>query len=181
MIHLLFFGAVFLLDLLLMTLLPIDFSSMRFVFIPSTMFIFMIYCARTYSFKKSMLLALGLGFLYDLLLFQQMFELTLVYVTVMLVAKQWSNHLSESMFETITLALVTLFLKEWLLFVGLRLTQVTEWHFFDWMAYRVFPTLLLATLLSVFVYGWYTMYDQIMLDITSKIRRSEKLRWYQHK
>lgn len=181
MIHFLFFGAVFLLDLLIMTVLPVDFSSTRFIFIPSAMFIFMIYCARTYSFKKSMFLALGIGFLYDLLLFQQMFELTLVYVIVMLIAKQWSNHLSESMFETITLALVTLFLKEWLLYVGLRLTQVTFWHFFDWMAYRVFPTLLLATVLSSIVYGWYTVYDQILLDISSKVRRSEKLRWYQHK
>jgi rod shape-determining protein MreD len=122
MMSLLFFSAMLILDLVLMVLFRVDHSAMALSFIPGAALVYIAFETYQEPLNKAVVWAFFTGLLFDLLLYNALFDYALSMVIVVIVVKVWSKHLSESIFERIMLGLLLVFVREMSMY-GLALLQ----------------------------------------------------------
>jgi rod shape-determining protein MreD len=176
-LHLVFFGLCMLIDALVGILFPSDFAFTTLVYIPQITLAALILSAREMNLTQGLLLALGLGMLYDFTHFGVGFMMTIAYVTTILVLFVWSKHMSESIYELVILVVVGVFVKELVFYGLLSFTGEVRMGLTTWLGRREFLTILgnlPLILLCIYLNGM----KEEFLSRQERIKRSnEKVRW----
>ncbi|PKM63964.1 MAG: hypothetical protein CVU96_05230 [Firmicutes bacterium HGW-Firmicutes-20] len=181
MMSFLFFSAMLILDLVLMVLFRVDHSAMALSFIPGAALVYIAFETYQDPLNKAVVWAFLTGFLFDLLLFNALFDYALSMVIVVIIVRVWSKHLSESIFERIMLGLLLIFVREMALY-GLALLQgFTTMNVQTWLTMRVFLTILGNVPVIVLVLYWLDFQDGFEAKQQRKQRRKERVAWYRYK
>lgn len=181
MMSLLFFSAMLILDLVLMVLFRVDHSAMALSFIPGAALVYIAFETYQEPLNKAVVWAFFTGLLFDLLLFNALFDYALSMVIVVIVVRVWSKHLSESIFERIMLGLLLVFVREMSMY-GLALLQgFTTMNVQTWLTMRVFLTILGNVPVIVIVLFWLDFQDGFDAKQQRKQRRKERVSWYRYK
>ena len=181
MISILFFLAMLIFDLILMVLFRVDPSAIALSFIPGATLVYIAFETFEESLNKAVFWAFFAGLLFDLLLFNALFDYAFSMVIVVIVVRIWSKHLSESIIERIMLGLLLVFVREMSLY-GLSLIQgFTTMNIQTWLTMRVFLTILGNIPVIVIVLFWLDFQNGFEAKQQRKQRRKERVFWYKYK
>ena len=181
MMSLLFFLAMLLLDLVLMVLFRVDHSAMVLSFIPGATLVYIAFETYEDPLNVAVFTAFFTGLLFDLLLYNALFDYALSMVIVVIIVRIWSKHLSESIIERIMLGLLLVFVREMSLY-GLALLQgFTIMNIQTWLTMRVFLTILGNIPVIFIVLYWLDFQDGFDAKQQRKQRRKERVSWYRYK
>jgi rod shape-determining protein MreD len=181
MMSVLFFLAMLILDLILMVLFRVDHSAIALSFIPGAALVYIAFETMEELLNKAVFWAFFTGFLFDLFLFNALFDYAFSMVIVVIVVRIWSKHLSESIIERIMLGLLLVFVREMALY-GLALIQgFTTMNVETWLTMRVFLTVLGNIPVIVIVLFWLDFQDGFDAKQQRKQRRKERVFWYRYK
>lgn len=181
MISLLFFMVMLMLDLILMVLFRVDHSAIALSFIPGAALVYIAFETFEEPLNRAVFWAFFTGLIFDLLLFNALFDYAFSMVIVIIVVRIWSKHLSESIIERIMLGLLLVFVREMSLY-GLALIQgFTTMNIQTWLTMRVFLTILGNIPVIVIVLYWLDFQDGFDAKQQRKQRRKERVFWYRYK
>ncbi len=181
MISVLFFLAMLMVDTVLMTLFRIDPSAVNLSFVPAASLVYISFRMVDESFPKAIFWAFFVGLLYDLMLYNALFDYAFSMVLVMLIMRIWTKHVSESIIERIMLGMLLIFVKEAALY-GLALIQgFSIIHLSVWLTSRVFLTILGNIPVILLVIGWIDIQESFDASQKRKQRKKERVSWYRFK
>lgn len=132
----------FVFDTALQAIMPIDFEMRRLFFVSNLGIVGLILSVRQMDLKSAMIVALVAGLIMDLTHYGYFLLYASVYVATVLLVRFWSNHVNDSRFELLILGILTIFVKESLVFILMRLIGSTHLTFLNWFVYREFLTLM---------------------------------------
>lgn len=181
MMSVLFFTAMLTVDLILMALFQVDHSAVTLSFIPAASLIYIAFNMIDEPFGKAVFWAFFAGLIFDLMLYNALFDYALSMVIVVIIVRIWSKHLSESIIERIMLGILLIFVREGALY-GLALIQgFTIIHIPTWLTTRVFLTILGNIPVILLVIGWLEIRQDVLASQQRKQRKKERVSWYRLK
>ena len=167
----------FLADLILSQIFPVDYALYRLNFIPHVGLIGLMLVARELDLKTALIMAFGFGLFLDLTHYGYFLMNAFVFTLTIWVLRQWSNQVNESIVELLVLGVLTIFVKEFLIFGILHLFDASHMRFLVWFTHWQFLSLLgNLPLMALAVYGYHLV--EGFLSHKDRIRRQgEKTLW----
>ena len=176
-VNFLFILFCFLLDGIIIVLFPNSFLPSQMVFVPCLGLSSLVLTNRHLSKIDSVLLAACFGLFYDFFVARTFLTYTVIFVITIIIARFWSNHMMESLIECLLLAISTIFVKEFSIYLLMYIRNLTQMDVMTWVMNRLFLTLLInGILVVVIVFASRVIQDYILLR-EKRIRKEESLSW----
>lgn len=141
----------FVFDAALQSAFPVDFELRRTFFVSSLGIVGAMLVSRGQTLSLVLVTAVLSGLIMDLTHYGYFLLYTSVYALTLTLVRFWSVHVNQSPFELLILALLTVFVKEGLIFITMRLIGVSSLTFANWFINREFLTLLVHIPLVLFL------------------------------
>ena len=174
----LFFGLCTLADIAISALFPGSFLMNDLIFLPSVGFCSLVLVIREAELLDRCLTAFLYGLLVDLFVTDTFLQHALVYLIIALLLQLWSRHMGDSMLESIILCIATIFVKDLLIFLYMRVSGVSEMQFAAWIVNYEFLSIIGNGVLVFAVVMLVRIKNDYQRMKALKIRQEEKIRWY---
>lgn len=181
MAHLLLYGICALIDECMMVWLPNSYLVDSLLFIPNLAFCAMILTLRQFRWLDKCLFAFGCGMIYDFCFANEFLLYAVVYVIVVCLLQLWSKHMTDTIFESFVLCIMTIFVKDLLVYCYMSFHRLTYLSLIDWAQRYELLTLLGNGILVVVLVVFIRMKDDYLKMKASRIRKGEKLEWFKLK
>lgn len=143
LIQISFVFSLFVIDNILQVLFPVDFEMRRLFFVSSLGIVGLMLTLQKMPFQQALLIALGVGFSMDVIRYGYFFMYTLTYALTIFIVWFWSNQVNDSFIELTILSILTIFTKEIILFILMRIIGQSQLSLLNWFIYREFLTLVI--------------------------------------
>jgi rod shape-determining protein MreD len=164
-------------DLILSQIFPLDYAVYRLNFIPHVGLIGLMLVAREMDLGTALIMAFGFGLFLDLTHYGYFMMNAFVFTLTIWVLRQWSNQVNESIVELLILGLLTIFVKESLIFGILHLFNASHMSLLVWFTHWQFLSLLgNLPLMGMAIYG-YHLVEGFLSHKDRKRRQGEKTLW----
>lgn len=167
----------FIIDTFLNIIFPIDYASIRLSFVSSMGIVSIMFISRDLDFVNSLLIAFIFGFLVDITHYAYFSMFALSYTLTILLIRVWSNQVNESLPEFIILGILTIFVKEVIIFIIMRGLSLSSMTFLTWFTYRQFISLIGNIPLIILAYYGYAIKNQFKIRKDIVRRKHEKTLW----
>jgi len=164
-------------DTVLNSVFPIDYSSVRMSFISNMGIIGLMFVSRELSFKDSLIFAFLFGILIDTTHYAYFLLFALSYTITILIVRVWANQINNSIPEIIILGILTIFVKEMVVFTIIRVLGISSMSFLTWFTSRQFLSLIGNIPLIVLAYYGYDLKNRFEINKDKARRRNEKTLW----
>ena len=178
MTHLLFVVFCFLIDEVLMILFPNSYLVDTLMFIPNLGFCAMILTVRKFNLIDTCLFAFGCGMIYDFCFANTFLIYAIVYTLVACLLHLWSKHMTDTLIESLILAIVTIFVKDLLVYFVMSFQGISEIPFLLWAEQFELLTLLGNAVLVLGIVFLQRSKEDYLEKKANKIRRGEKIQWF---
>ena len=166
MAHIVFVIICFLIDEILTVIFPNSYLINDLLFIPNLGFCAMVLTIRKFSFLDSCLFAFGCGMIYDFC-----FANTFL----------WSKHMTETLIESLVLCIVTIFVKDLLIYCYMNFQRITSMSLMLWAERYELMTLLANAILVMVIVFLIRIKDDYLEMKALRIRKGEKVEWFRLK
>jgi rod shape-determining protein MreD len=167
----------FIMDALLNSVFPIDYSSIRMSFISNMGIIGLMFISRELSFKNSLIFAFLFGILIDATHYAYFLMFALSFTLTILIVRVWANQINDSIPEIIILGILTIFVKEIAIFTIMRVLGISSISFLTWFTSRQFLSLIGNIPLIVLAYFGYNLKNRLEINKDRARRKNEKTLW----
>lgn len=167
----------FTIDTFLNIIFPIDYASMRLSFVSSMGIVGIMFISRDLSFVNSLFVACIFGLLVDVTHYAYFTLFALSFTLTILLIRIWSNQINESLPEFIILGILTIFVKEVVIFIIMRGLNLSSMTFLTWFTYRQFISLIGNIPLIILAYYGYALKNQFERRKDIVRRKHEKTLW----
>ena len=174
----LFYTLCTLLDLAISVLFPGSYLMNDLVFLPSVGFCSVVLVIREHDLLDRCLTAFLYGLLVDLFIVNTFLLHAVVYLIIALLLQLWSRHMGDSMIESVILCIATIFVKDLLIFLYMRISGVSELSFVGWIVSYEFLSIVCNGVLVFLVVLLQRVKNDYQHMKALKIRQEEKIRWY---
>lgn len=181
MTHLLFVVFCFLIDEVLMILFPNSYLVDTLMFIPNLGFCAMILTVRKFNLIDTCLFAFGCGMIYDFCFANTFLIYAIVYTLVACLLPLWSKHMTDTLIESLILAIVTIFVKDLLIYFYMSFQRMTEMSLTLWAERYELLTLLANAILAMVIVYLIRIKDDYLEMKARRIRKGEKVEWFRLK
>ncbi len=181
MIDLLFVIICFIFDEALTVLFPNSYLMNTLLFIPSLGFCAMILIVRKFSIIDTCLFSFVCGMFYDVFLANTFLLHAIVFTIAASLLHLWTKHLTDTALESILLVIVTIFVKDFLVYLYMSFQQVTEMSLMLWAERYELLTLLGNGVLSFVILFFIRMKDDYLERKALQVRKGEKIEWFKLK
>lgn len=181
MTHLLFVVFCFLIDEVLMILFPNSYLVDTLMFIPNLGFCAMILTVRKFNLIDTCLFAFGCGMIYDFCFANTFLIYAIVYTLVACLLHLWSKHMADTLIESLILAIVTIFVKDLLIYFYMSFQRMTEMSLTLWAERYELLTLLANAILAMVIVYLIKIKDDYLEMKARRIRKGEKVEWFRLK
>lgn len=178
MIHFLVVIGWMLLDSILMQLFPNSYLIQDLLFFSQLGYCAMILTLRKFTLLDSILFALLCGFTYDFFFANTYLLHAIVYVLLALLVRLWNKHMEDSIIESIVLAIVTIFIKDLMIYVWMCLQQDKILDFFLWVQRFELKSILFAIIGVIFVFYFHQIKEDYIERRAQALRRGERVEWF---
>lgn len=167
-----------LVDSVLMQLFPNSYLVDQLMFFSQLGFCAMILTIRKFSLLDSILFTFLCGFLFDFC-FANMYLLhAFVYVLLALLVRIWSKYMDDTMIESIVLAIVTIFVKDVVIYFHMCLQRQYILNFISWVQRYELKSILIAIVGMIVVYYFYQLKEDYIDRKAQALRKGEKVEWF---
>ncbi|HCT62795.1 MAG TPA: rod shape-determining protein MreD [Erysipelotrichaceae bacterium] len=164
-------------DLILSQVFPLDYALYRLNFIPHVGLIGLMLVARELDLGTALIMAFGFGLFLDFTHYGYFMMNAFVFTLTIWILRQWSNQVNESIVELLVLGVLTIFVKEFLIFSILHLFNASQMRFLVWFAHWQFLSLLgNLPLMALAIYG-YHLVEGFLSNKDRRRRQGEKTLW----
>lgn len=167
----------FTIDTFLNIIFPIDYSSIRLSFVSSMGIVGIMFITRDLDFINSLLYAFIFGIFVDFTHYAYFSLFALSFTLTILLIRVWSNQVNESLPEFIILGILTIFVKEIIIFIIIRGLNLSAMTFLTWFTYRQFISLIGNIPLIILAYYGYALKNQFEVRKDIVRRKHEKTLW----
>lgn len=167
----------FIIDTLLNSIFPIDYSSIRMNFISNMGIIGLMFVSLELNFKDSLIFAFLFGILIDTTHYSFFLIFALSFTITILIVRVWANQINNSIPEIIILGILTIFVKELVVFIIIRILGISSMSFLIWFTSRQFLTLIGNIPLIALAYYGYDLKNRIEVNKDRNRRKNEKTLW----
>ena len=181
MIHALFVGFCFLCDEILMVLFPSDFLMQGLLFVSNMGFCAIMLTVRKFDWINTCLFAFGFGMIYDFLFAKDFLVYAIVFLIVAALLRIWTKHLTDTLLECLVLCIVTIFVKDYLVYLYQIVQRATTLTFFEWAASYELLTLLANAILAMSVIFLIRIKDDYLEVKALRVRKGERVEWFRLK
>ena len=181
MTHLLFVVFCFLIDEVLMILFPNSYLVDTLMFIPNLGFCAMILTVRKFNLIDTCLFAFGCGMIYDFCFANTFLIYAIVYTLVACLLHLWSKRMTDTLIESLILAIVTIFVKDLLIYFYMSFQRMTEMSLTLWAERYELLTLLANAILAMVIVYLIKIKDDYLEMKARRIRKGEKVEWFRLK
>lgn len=164
-------------DTLLNSIFPIDYSGVRMSFISNMGIIGLMFVSRELSFKDSLIFAFLFGILIDTTQYAYFLMFALSFTLTILIVRVWANQINNSIPEIIILGILTIFVKEIVVFIIIRVLGISSMSFLTWFTSRQFLSLIGNIPLIVLAYFGYDLKNRFEINKDRVRRKNEKTLW----
>lgn len=177
-VQVLFIVGCFLADTLIGLFLPHSFLPGDIVFVPCLGMSALVLSQKRMNRVDSFLIAVIGGFLYGFLEANQPLVYAIVFGSINLIVDQWKKHIMDSLTENCVLVIVTIFVKEFLVYLMMTILGVTQMPLQMWLVSRAILTIVVNGLFVVLIVFVSRMIEDIMLLREKRIRKEEVISWW---
>ena len=178
MAHVVLFLVCSLFDEILSVLFPNTFLVNDLLFIPNLAFCMMILTIRKFSLTDKCLFAFGCGMFYDFCFAKTFLLYAIIYTLLACILHLWSKHLTETLIESLILSIVTIFVKDLLVYFVMSFQGISEIPFLLWAEQFELLTLLGNAVLVLGIVFLQRSKEDYLEKKANKIRRREKIQWF---
>lgn len=181
MAHILFVIICFLIDEILLVFFPNSYLINDLLFIPNLGFCAMILTIRKFDFIDSCLFAFGCGMIYDFCFANTFLLYAFIYLIMAMLLQLWSKHMTETLIESLVLCIVTIFVKDLLIYFYMTFQRMTEMSLVLWAERYELLTLLANAILVMVIVFLIRIKDDYLEMKAVRIRKGEKIEWFRLK
>lgn len=167
----------YLADSVLNILFPVKFAFDGMYFVPCIGLCAIVLMIRKLKGLDGILLLLFYGMAYDFFYANTPFFYTIVYVLIYIVIQIWSKLVNESIIESVVLCISTIFTKEIMVYLFMKISGQTTIGFNTFVSNRLFLTILVNALLVCLLVLLAYIKDDLQRRKDLRIRREERLPW----
>lgn len=178
MTNIFFFTVCTILDLAISALFPGSYRMNDLVFISSLGFCSLVLVIREYDLFDRCLVAFLYGLLVDMLVMNTFLVYAVVYLLIALVLQLWTRHMGDSVIESVILCIATIFVKDLLIFLYMRMSGISELSFIGWITSFEFLSIVGNGVLVFLVVLLQRIKNDYQRMKALKIRQEEKVKWY---
>lgn len=178
MTHVIYVLVCFLIDEILMTLFPNSFLINDLLFVSNLGFCAMVLTVRKFDWINTCLFAFGFGMFYDIMFADTFLVYAFAFTIVACLLRLWSKHMTETIIESLILCIVTIFVKDLLVYLYMSLQRATELSFLEWAEKYELLTLLVNAILSMVVVFMIRIKDDMLKMKAIRVRKGEKVEWF---
>jgi len=168
----------FIIDLILSTYFPVDFSAMRLNYIPAATLLFLVFSSPKRPLKNSLTLGFAFGLLWDLMQYQNLFTYALIYPFTIFIISVWLNNLSDSVLEKVMIGCLAVFVKETGVYLLFVFNGFTNMAIAQWFANRVFFSIFGNIPVIFLVLYILKIFERVSFQLQKSTRQKERLKWY---
>lgn len=177
LLNYLFVFAGFLVDGVLNVFFPAQFSMEHMYFVPCMGLCAMVLVNRKMKVSDALILSVLFGMGYDFFYANTTFFYTIVFMILCGITRLWSKQINESVIESVSLCISTIFIKELMVYLFVLVSRQTSIGFNDWMVNRLFLTILINTILVSLLVLFTYVKDAYQQRKEVRIRKEERLPW----
>lgn len=181
MAHILLVLMAFGIDEIITVCFPNSFLVNELLFIPNLGFCAMILTLRKFDFLDSCLFAFVFGMFYDFLFANTFLTYAIIFTIVGILLQLWSKHMTDSLIESLILCIVTIFVKDMMIYLLMSFQKTTNITLINWMEKYELLTLLTNAILSMFIYFLLRIKDDYLKMKALRIRKGERVEWFRLK
>lgn len=181
MAHVVLFLVCSLFDEILSVLFPNTFLVNDLLFIPNLAFCMMILTIRKFSLTDKCLFTFGCGMFYDFCFANTFLLYAIIYTLLACILHLWSKHLTETLIESLILSIVTIFVKDLLIYFYMSFQRMTEMSLTLWAERYELLTLLANAILAMVIVYLIKIKDDYLEMKARRIRKGEKVEWFRLK
>ena len=181
MAHIIFVGICFLFDEILAVLFPNSYLINDLLFIPNLGFCAMILTIRKFDWIDTCLFAFGCGMIYDFCFANTFMVYAITYLIVACLLRLWIKHMTETMIESVVICIVTIFVKDLLIYCYLSFQRMTSMSLMLWAERYELLTLLGNAILVMIIANLIRIKDDYLEMKALRIRKEEKVQWFKLK
>ncbi len=181
MAHIVFVILCFLMDEVLSVLFTNSYLIKDLIFVSNLGFCAMVLTIRKFSFIDSCLFAFVCGMIYDFCFANTFLIYAIIYTIIACLLQLWSKHMTETLFESIVLAIVTIFVKDLLIYCYMSFQRITSMSLMLWAERYELLTLLGNAILVMAIFYLIRIKDDYLEVKALRIRKGEKVEWFKLK
>lgn len=178
MVHFAFVAGWFILDSMLMVLFPNSYLVQDLLFFSNLGFCAMILTLRRFGFLDSILFAFLCGFLYDFAFANTAFLYAIVFTIIACIQRLWTKHMDETAVEAVILSIVTIFVKDLLVYLFMCFQRYTQMDFLLWVQRYELLSIAAGMVGMLAVYWFLQIKDDYLERKAQALRKGEKVEWY---
>ena len=178
MMHLLLVILCFLIDEALIVLFPNSYLLNNLLFIPNLGFITMILTVRKFDLTNTCLFAFACGMIYDFCFANTYLLYAIVFTVVACLMHLWTKHMTETFIESLILSIVTIFVKDFLVYCYMSFQKTTYMSLMVWAEQYELLTLLANAVLVMIIVFLIRIKDDYLERKARRIRKGEKIEWF---
>ena len=178
MIHVALFLLCTLFDEILSILFPNTFLVNDLLFIPNLAFCMMILTIRKFSLVDKCLFAFGCGMFYDFCFANTFLQYAIIYTCIACLLHVWSKHVTDTLIESLILSIVTIFVKDLLVYFVMSFQKETQMPLLLWAERYELLTLLGNAILVMGLVFLQRSKEEYLEMKARRIRRGEKIQWF---
>lgn len=178
MMHYVLVIICFLIDEALIVLFPNSYLVNNLMFIPNLGFITMILTVRKFSLIDTCLFAFSCGMIYDFCFANTFLIYAVVFTMVACLMHLWTKHMTDTFIESLILSIVTIFVKDFLVYCYMLFEKQTYMSLMLWAERYELLTLLANSVLVMIIVVLIRIKDDYLEQKARKIRKAEKIEWF---
>ncbi len=177
-VHVLFVGACFLLDGVLMMLFPNDAIGTDLMFVSNLGFSALVLTIRKFDFTDSCLFTILFGMFFDHYFANVFFIYAIAYLLVACLLPIWSKHMTETVLESLILCISTIFVKDCVVYFCMFFGRMTTLSIQTWFVNVEFLTILANAILVLILISLLRLKDDYLEMKERKGRKKERIEWF---
>lgn len=177
-LQIVFITSCFMIDVLLVNLLPHSFLPGNIVITPCLGLTALVLTQKKMERLDSLLITTIFGLLYDMFAANTFLICTISFVLVNLIVSVWLKHITDSIFENTLLVITTIFIKEFLVYFIMTLSSETLISFNTWLLTRAILTLLVNGIFVIIIVWMSRFIEDLMLLREKRLRKEETISWW---
>lgn len=178
MAHVIFVLVCFLIDEILMLLFPNSFLINDLLFVSNLGFCAIMLTVRKFDRTDACLFAFGFGMFYDVVFANSFLVYAVIFLIVSALMRLWSKHMTDTIIESLILCIVTIFAKDFLVYLYMSMSRTTEISFMDWAEKYELLTLLVNATLSMVIVFMIRIKDDYLKMKAIRVRKGERVEWF---
>lgn len=172
-----FIFLAFLVDSAINALFPAQFAFESMYFVPCVGLCSMVLSVRKMPKVDGIILMILFGIMYDFFFANTLFFYTFVFILIFGIIQLWSSLVNESIIESLVLCISTIFTKELMVYLFMKIANHTYVSFNTFLTNRLFLTLLVNAVFVFILILLAYLKDDLQRRKEIRIRREERLPW----